>query len=445
MKQVIRNARIVNEGQIQEGDVLLNGDRIERIGAQIEAPEATEIDAQGQYLMPGIIDDQVHFRQPGLTHKADIRSESRAAAAGGVTSFMDMPNVKPASLTVDLLEERYAIASKDAAVNYSFYMGASNDNLEHVVQADPKNVCGIKIFMGSSTGNMLVDEEAVLDGLFARAQMIIATHCEDEARVRERSEMYRQKYGEEVPMSCHPEIRDELACLLSSQKAIALANKHNARLHILHISTSDELPLFEAGPLQNKSITSEACVHHLWFDASGYETHGSGIKCNPAIKDARHKPLIRQALLDDRIDVIATDHAPHTLEEKSGTYFKAPSGLPLVQHSLQVMLGIRAEDPRFDMPFIARKMSHAVADLFDIKERGYIREGYYADLILVDEKPRTIERKDVLYKCGWSPLEGSTFPGGVTRTFVNGQTVFTESDGVLNLDSSPAMRLSFDR
>lgn len=246
-------------------------------------------------------------------------------------------------------------------------------------------------------------------------------------------------------MSCHPEIRDELACLLSSQKAIALANKHNARLHILHISTSDELPLFEARPLQNKNITSEACVHHLWFDASDYEAHGSGIKCNPAIKDVRHKPLIRQALLDDRIDVIATDHAPHTLKEKAGTYFKAPSGLPLVQHSLQLMLGIRAEDPRFDMPFIARKMSHAVAELFDIKERGYIREGYYADLILVDEKHRTIAREDVLYKCGWSPLEGSTFPGGVTRTFVNGQTVYTESEGVLNIDSSPAMRLSFDR
>lgn len=432
MRTVIRNARIVNEGRITEGDILINDDRIDQIGAQLSAPEAREIDASGCFLMPGIIDDQVHFREPGLTHKACIATESAAAAAGGVTSFMDMPNVKPPSLTQALLEERYALAARYAAVNYSFYMGVSNDNGEEVLRTDPKTVCGTKIFMGSSTGSMLVDNEQTLERIFAGSATLIALHCEDEKRIRERSEHFRQRYGEEVPFAEHPNIRDEMACLLSSQYAVNLARKHNTRLHVLHISTAEELALFEPGPLAGKRITAEACVHHLFFDASDYAALGSKIKCNPAIKDARHKPLLRAALVEGRLDVIATDHAPHTLEEKAGTYFNAPAGLPLVQHSLNIMLAI-AEQEGWDLPFLAHKMSHAVADCFHIRERGYLREGYFADFFLLDPDVEwTVNKEQLLYRCGWSPLEGRQFRGQVRQTWVNGTQVWDSSAGLLH-------------
>jgi dihydroorotase len=442
MRTVIRNARIVNEDTVTEADLLIAGDRIERIGPGIEAPGANEVDAAGRYLLPGIIDDQVHFREPGLTHKACIATESRAAVAGGTTSFMDMPNVKPPSLTRELLEARYAIAAGDSPANYSFYMGVSNDNVEEVLRTDPRNVCGIKIFMGSSTGNMLVDDESVLGRVFGGAPCLIAVHCEDEARIRARSALYRQRYGEEVPFRCHPEIRDEEACWLSSSKAARLAREKGARLHILHLTTAEELELFEPGPVDGKRITAEACVHHLWFDASAYGEYGSAIKCNPAIKDARHKAAVRQALVDGRIDVIATDHAPHTPEEKAGTYFHAPAGLPMVQHSFHIAVDVAAEEG-WELPFLARKMSHAVADCFDIAERGYLREGYFADLFLYDpERPWTVSRDNILHRCGWSPWEGHTFRGTVTDTWVNGTRVWHE--GALT-GERPGRRLAFAR
>ncbi len=424
MRTVIRNARIVNEGSIREADLLINGDRIERIGPSLEAPGAGEIDAAGRYLMPGIIDDQVHFREPGLTHKACIATESAAAAAGGVTSFMDMPNVKPPSLTQELLEDRYAIASRDSVVNYSFYMGVSNDNLEEVLRTDTTRVCGIKIFMGSSTGNLLVDSEAALSNVFSQSPSLIAVHCEDEQRIRVRSAMYRERYGEALPPRFHAEIRDEMACWLSSSHAVGLAKKFGTRLHVLHISTAEELALFEPGPVAGKKITAEACVHFLYFDASDYERLGSGIKCNPSIKDARHKPELWKGLAEDRLDVIATDHAPHTAEEKTAKYFLSPAGLPLIQHGLNIMLDLR-EKTGWDLPFIARKMSHAVADCFRIRERGYLREGYHADLFLLDDQAEwTVSKENILYRGGWTPLEGKSFQGRVTDTWVNGTRVW---------------------
>ncbi len=441
MKTVFHNARIVNEGKILEGDLLVSGDRIERIGPSLNAPGAREVDVRGRYLMPGIIDDQVHFREPGLTHKACIATESAAAAAGGTTSFMDMPNVKPPSLTQELLAGRYAIAAKDSVVNYSFYMGVSNENLEGVLRTNPSDVCGVKIFMGSSTGNMLVDDEQVLRGVFSQSPMLIALHCEDEQRIRVRSALYREQYGEAVPMKFHPIIRDELACWLSSHKAVGLAKEYGTRLHVLHISTEEELALFEPGPIAGKKITAEACVHHLYFDAGSYEELGSKIKCNPAIKDAHHRAALWQGLLDDRLDVIATDHAPHTMEEKAGTYFNAPAGLPLVQHSANIMLELR-QTAGWDLPFMARKMSHAVADCFRIRERGYLREGYYADFYLLDEDAEwTVSKENILFRCGWSPLENHRFKGQVQQTWVNGQQVWDSEKGIL---SSAGKRLLFN-
>ncbi len=432
MRTVIRNAQIVNEGSIQQADLLICDDRIERIGPSMEAREAREIDAKGAYLLPGIIDDQVHFREPGLTHKACIATESAAAAAGGVTSFMDMPNVKPPSLSRELLEERYNIASRDSAVNYSFYMGVSNDNIDEVLAIDPHKICGVKIFMGSSTGNMLVDSAVTLDKIFADAPTLIAVHCEDENRIKERTEHYRTRFGQDIPVRCHPEIRDEEACMLSSSRAVALARKHGTRLHVLHISTWEELGLFDSGPIQGKRITAEACVHHLYFDSSDYAQLGSRIKCNPAIKSARHRNALRQGLLDDQLDVVATDHAPHTLEEKSGNYFQAPSGLPLVQHSFSMMVQMGRESG-WELPFIAQKMSHAVADCFHIRERGYLREGYFADFFLWDEDAQSVvEPGKLLYRCGWSPLEGRCLPGAILGTWVNGSQVWDRNEGLIN-------------
>lgn len=422
----------MNEGRIMSGDVLLRSGRIERMGGVINTTaNVREIDATGLYLMPGIIDDQVHFREPGLTHKADLYTEPRACVAGGVTAFMDMPNVNPPSLTQDLLAERFAIAAQKSVANYSFYMGVSNDNADEVLRTDHASVCGIKIFMGSSTGNMLVDDAEVLERIFANAPTLIATHCEDEGTIIHNLEKARAEYGEDIPVHMHPVIRDEQACYLSSSFAVELARKHNTRLHVLHISTADELALFSNKmPLSEKRITSEACVHHLYFDADDYATLGARIKWNPAVKDKRHKPQILQAVLDDVIDVIATDHAPHTLEEKANKYVKCPGGAPMVQHSLQVMLSFYFNGT-MSLEKIAQKMSHDVATCFRIRERGFIREGYHADLYLLDlNQSLTIAPENILAKCGWSPLEGRTMRGLVTHTFVNGQVAW--EDGKVN-------------
>ena len=444
MKSVlIKNASIVNEGKIVAGDVLITGERIEKSGTSISHPSAVVIEAAGKYLFPGVIDDQVHFREPGLTHKGDIHSESRAAVAGGVTTFMEMPNTVPNTLTQMLLEDKYKIAAGKSLANYSFFMGASNDNMEEVLRTNPKKVCGVKIFMGSSTGNMLVDNESTLENIFSKSPMLIAVHCEDEATIRKNMEKFRQDYGEEVPMQYHPLIRSEEACYRSSSLAVSLARKYNTRLHILHISTAKELGLFSnAMSLKEKRITAEACIHHLWFDDSDYAKLGSKIKWNPAIKTHKDKDAILQAVLNDVIDVIATDHAPHTLEEKNQSYFKAPSGGPLVQHSLVAMLELYHRK-KISLEKIALKMSHAVADCFRIAERGYIREGYFADLVLVDlAAPWTVSKSNLLYKCGWSPFEGTTFASKVTHTFVSGHLAYAQ--GKLD-ESINGQRILFDR
>lgn len=423
---LIANARLVNEGQIIESDVFIRSGRIERIGKDLQHLPADEIiDAAGQYLLPGVIDDQVHFREPGLTHKATIRSESRAAVAGGVTSFMEMPNTVPNALTQELLEEKYRIAARTSLANYSFFMGASNNNLEELLKTDPKTVCGIKVFMGSSTGNMLVDNERTLGAIFRESPMLIATHCEDEKTIRDRTEVYRQRYGDDAPARIHPEIRNEAACLQSSSMAVGLAKQFGTRLHVLHISTADELQLFDnQTELKQKRITAEACVHHLWFTADDYETLGNQIKCNPAIKDKRHRDALWQGLLDNRLDIIATDHAPHTWEEKSQGYWQSPSGLPLVQHALPMMLEAH-RNGQLTMEKLVEKMCHAPADCFRITERGYLREGYRADLVLVDMNRGSAVAKDtILYQCGWSPLEGKTFRSSVTHTIVSGHLAY---------------------
>ena len=442
-KTLIRNACIVNEGRIHEGDVLIENGRIEQIGGQITAETAQSFDAMGKFLMPGIIDDQVHFREPGLTHKADIQSESRAAVVGGVTSFMEMPNVKPPTLTQTLLEKKYETGAMNSLANYSFFMGVSNDNMEEAIKTDPERVCGLKIFMGSSTGNMLVDKREILDGVFEESPLLIAVHCEDEHTIRENTEKYIEKYGEDIPFAAHPLIRNEEACYLSSSFAIDLAKKHGTRLHILHISTEEELQLFRNDiPLTEKQITSEVCVHHLYFDSAQYPELGSRIKCNPAIKEPRHKEALLKGLLDDRLDIVATDHAPHTLGEKSVKYLKAPSGLPLVQDSLMIMLDFYHKG-QISMEKIVEKMCHAPAQCFKVRERGYIREGYWADLVLVDpDYDWKITRERIRYKCGWSPLEGMHFKGRPTHTFVNGNLVY--EDGILR-ESAKGMRLLFDR
>lgn len=424
---LIRNARLVNRGTIREADLLVKDGRIAQIAASITGNADIEIDAKGRYLLPGIIDDQVHFREPGLTHKANIATESRAAVAGGVTSFMEMPNVNPPSVTQELLEEKYQIAARTSLANYSFYMGTTNDNLEEVLRTDPRNVCGIKIFMGSSTGNMLVDSPSTLERVFADAPTIIATHCEDEKTVRENLERYKALHGDTMTAAFHPLIRDERACYLSSSMAIELAKRHGTRLHILHISTKDELALFRNDiPLKDKKITAEVCVHHLHFSDHDYTRLGNQIKCNPAIKSSENRDALFPALLDDRLDVIATDHAPHTWEEKSQPYLQAPAGLPLIQHTLNVMLDFYHAG-RISLEKIVEKMCHAPATLFRIEERGFLDEGYWADMVLVDlDQEWTVQPENILYKCGWSPFAGHTFRGQVQSTIVSGHLVWHE-------------------
>lgn len=441
---LIKEANIVNEGTTSTADVLIKDDRIYKIGPNLQVAEKhIEIDAGGKYLLPGVIDDQVHFREPGLTHKANIYTESRAAVAGGVTSFMEMPNVNPQTVTQELLREKYELGAGKSLANYSFYMGATNDNLEEVLKTNPKDVCGIKIFMGSSTGNMLVDNQETLENIFRNAPILIATHCEDEATIRKNSAKYESEYGDAIPFRFHPVIRSEEACFLSSSKAVELATKNDTRLHILHISTGKETQLFSNDiPLGQKRITSEACIHHLWFCDEDYDSKGAFIKWNPAVKTAQDRSKIWDALLGNSIDVIATDHAPHTLEEKQNPYTKAPSGGPLIQHSLVAMLDFYHQG-KISLERIVEKMSHAVATCFEVSERGFVREGYFADLVLVDlEKPWTVSKDNILAKCGWSPFEGHQFHSSVEKTWVSGHLAY--SDGNLN-DTKLGQRLSFDR
>jgi dihydroorotase len=440
---LIKGATIVNENQIHVSDVLIKDGRIEKIAKNIDFTGATEINAEGLHLLPGLIDDQVHFREPGLTHKGDIFSESMAAVAGGITSYMEMPNTVPNTLTQELLAEKYAIASEMSLANYSFFMGASNNNLDEVLKTDPEEVCGIKVFMGSSTGNMLVDNEKVLENIFKQAPMLIATHCEDEATIQKNLAQFKAEYGEELTIEMHPKIRSAAACYISSSFAVELAKRHNTRLHILHISTAKEIGLFDnTTPLENKRITAEACVHHLWFDDRDYATKGNWIKWNPAIKSETDKKGILQGVLDNHIDVIATDHAPHTTAEKEQAYAKAPSGGPLVQHALPALLEMYHQK-KISLEQIVQKTAHNVATCFNIDKRGYIREGYWADLVLVNlNDPFTVTRANVLYKCGWSPFEGQTFQSEVTHTIVSGNLAYQKGRFTTN---ETGKRLQFNR
>ncbi|WP_309640908.1 dihydroorotase [Flavobacterium sp.] len=428
MKRIlIKNAKIVNEGQVFEGDVLIEDEYIVDIAESISAKSTntTIIDAEGNFLIPGMIDDQVHFREPGLTNKGDIASESRAAIAGGITSFIEQPNTIPNAVTQKILEEKYQIAAQNSYANYSFMMGATNDNLEEVLKTNPKNVAGIKIFLGSSTGNMLVDNEAVLEKIFASTPMLIAVHCEDEQTIKNNLEEYIAEYGDDVPVTAHHLIRSEEACYLSSSKAIALAKKTGARLHVFHLSTAKEMALFTNKiPLQDKKITAEVCIHHLWFTNEDYAAKGNFIKWNPAVKTANDRAALWEALLDDRIDVIATDHAPHTLEEKKQSYLKAPSGGPLVQHALVAMFEAYHQG-KIAIEKIVEKTAHNPAIVFKIEKRGFIKKGYYADLVIINAGlPWSVKKENILYKCGWSPFEGFTFTSRITHTFVNGQLVY---------------------
>jgi dihydroorotase len=442
---LIKNAKIVNEGQVFEGDVLIEDDYIVDIAESISAKSATTtiIDAEGNYLLPGMIDDQVHFREPGLTHKGDIASESKAAIAGGITSFIEQPNTIPNAVTQEILEEKYQIAAQNSYANYSFMMGATNDNLEEVLKTNPKNVAGIKIFLGSSTGNMLVDNEVVLEKIFASTPLLIAVHCEDEQTIKSNLETYIAKYGDDVPVTAHHLIRSEEACYLSSSKAVALAKKTGARLHIFHLSTAKEMELFTNKiPLQDKKITAEVCIHHLWFTNDDYATKGNFIKWNPAVKTAQDRAALWEALLDDRIDVIATDHAPHTLEEKQQSYLKAPSGGPLVQHAL-VALFEAYHQGKISIEKIVEKAAHNPALVFKIEKRGFIKVGYYADLVIVNAGlPWQVKKENILYKCGWSPFDGFTFTSRITHTFVNGQLVY---HNFKIKDIRAGKRLLFDR
>ncbi|HYG39278.1 MAG TPA: dihydroorotase [Cytophagales bacterium] len=441
---LITNANIVNDGKQFISDVFIKAGKIEKIDSNLSGQNAAiVIDAKGKHLIPGIIDDQVHFREPGLTHKANIYSEAKAAVAGGVTSFMEMPNTVPNALTQKLLEDKYAIASQTALANYSFYMGASNDNLEEVLKTDKSKVCGVKIFMGSSTGNMLVDSSEVLERLFKNVDVLIATHCEDEMTIRNNVQRYKEMYGDDVLTEVHAEIRNEEACFKSSSFAVDLAKKYKTRLHILHITTAEELSLFDnKTPLKEKLITAEVCVHHLWFDKSDYRSLGTKIKCNPSIKESRHKKALLRGLLNNSLDIIATDHAPHTLEEKNQNYWNAPSGLPLVQHPLLMMLEFY-KNGEITLEKIVEKMCHAPADCFNVAERGFIKEGYWADLVLLDlNKNYTVQKENIFYKCGWSPLEGHTFGSSITHTLVNGNIVF--QNGIFD-ESNKGQRLLFDR
>ncbi|WP_260293263.1 dihydroorotase [Sedimenticola hydrogenitrophicus] len=440
---LIKNASMVNDGRILEGDLLIRNGRIEQISPEISASAQTRVlDAEGRTLIPGMIDDQVHFREPGATHKGDMHSESRAAVAGGITSFMDMPNTNPQTTTRRALEEKYVLAADRALANHAFYLGATNDNLDELVALDPKQACGIKVFMGASTGNMLVNSEQALESIFRDAPILIATHCEDTPTIQHLEESYREKYGEDVPMECHPQIRSAEACYLSSSMAVELAKKHDTRLHVLHLTTARELELFQPGPPDGKRITAEACVHHLYFDDRDYARKGSFIKCNPAVKTRADRDALRKALADGRIDVVATDHAPHTLDEKLESYFKSPAGLPLVQWALPMMFELY-HDRLITLEQLVEKTSHAPARLFNVSQRGYLREGYWADLALVDlNDPTRVERRDVLYKCGWSPMEGERLRSRIVATFVNGQIAY--HNGRVN-DAVRGQRLEFDR
>jgi dihydroorotase len=442
MRILIKSACVVNEGTSEVKDVLIVDDRIAKVAPSIEDSHAIEINAEGLLLIPGAIDDQVHFREPGLTHKATIHTESIAAAAGGVTSFMEMPNTNPQTTTQQELENKYAIGAKDAVVNYSFFMGATNTNIEDVLATDASKVCGVKVFMGSSTGNMLVDNETALNTLFSQCPMLIATHCEDEATIRANTEAAIKQFGEDIPIEQHPIIRSAEACYKSSSMAVALAKKHNTRLHILHISTAKELSLFSNKlPLGDKRITAEACVHHLWFSDEDYKELGTKIKWNPAVKSKTDRAAILNAVITDVIDVMATDHAPHTKDEKSNSYLKAPSGGPLIQHYLPALFDL-CQDTDLTVEHLVKKTSHDVARCFNIKERGFIREGYYADLVLVDPKtPYKVTQSNILYKCGWSPFEDHTFSHTIHTTFVNGKIVY--SDGTVDTGHR-GMRLGFE-
>lgn len=440
---LIKAATIVNEGHQYVADLLIKNGHIARIDSSIDTHADNEINAEGLHLLPGCIDDQVHFREPGLTYKGDIYTESRAAVVGGITSFMEMPNTVPNTLTRELLEQKYEVASRNSVANYSFYMGASNDNLDEVLRTDTANVCGIKVFMGSSTGNMLVDNPTTLEKLFAEAPMLIATHCEDEATIKSNLEHFKQLLGENIPPKLHPKIRSAEACYLSSSMAVELAKKHNTRLHILHISTERETHLFDNDiPLEQKRITAEACIHHLWFSDADYETKGNLIKWNPAVKTADDRDGILAALLSGRIDVIATDHAPHTIEEKAQPYLQAPSGGPLVQHALPAMLEVY-HDGKITLEQIVQLMAHNVATCFQVKKRGFVREGYWADLALVDlNRSWQVDKENIRYKCGWSPFEGQTFQSSVVGTIVSGNLVYTNGQLV---EAGAGQRMSFIR
>lgn len=441
---LIKNAQIVNEGEIFNGDILIEGQYIKEINTSISAKtsDVQLIDAEGQFVLPGVIDDQVHFREPGLTHKATIETESRAAIAGGITSFIEMPNTNPQTTTIEKLEEKFTIASKTSAANYSFMFGGTNDNLEEILKVDPKKVAALKLFLGSSTGNMLVDNPEVLEKIFSKTDLLIAVHCEDEDTIKANFETFLDTYGEDIPMQYHPEIRSAY-CYLSSSKAIELAKKTGARLHVFHLSTGKETNLFSNKiPLKDKKITAEVCVHHLWFTDKDYDTKGSLIKWNPAVKTQTDNDKLWEALLDDRIDVIATDHAPHTLEEKNNVYTKAPSGGPLVQHALTAMLEMHHKG-KISIEKIVEKMCHNPAILFQIEKRGFIKEGYFADLVFVDlNNPWTVKKDNILYKCEWSPFDGTTFRSRVTHTFVNGSLAYKNFKFY---DLTAAKRLTFNR
>ena len=443
----LRNALVVNEGKKQLLNILINGDTISAI--QPSSPYRNEdsietVDLKGKLLIPGVIDDQVHLREPGLTHKETIHGGSLAAAAGGVTSFMEMPNTKPPTTNLDELHKKFEIASKDSLVNYSFYFGATNDNSELIGGLDPKTVCGIKVFMGSSTGNMLVDNAKTLSAIFAEAPMLVATHCEEESIIQNNLKSFRAKYGEDIPFKYHPLIRSHEACIRSTDKAVALANRYNTRLHVLHLSTAEELALFTTGKLGEKKITAEVCVHHLWFNDTNYDALGAKIKWNPAIKTEADRIALLRGLIDGKLDVVATDHAPHSLEEKNQKYFQSPSGGPLLQHSLVAMLEL-AKQGYFTVEQVVEKMCHNPAIAFHIEKRGFIREGYFADLVVVDlDSPWSVSTNNLAYQCGWSPFEGTTFGSKVTHTFVNGKLVY-QNGAYSHLENTPAMALTFNR
>jgi len=443
MKYLIKNGSIINEGKIEQKDILINDNLIVKIDKDISDEQATIIDASGKYIIPGIIDDQVHFREPGLTHKANIYTESKAAIAGGVTSFMEQPNTNPGALTQELLEQKYKIASQSSLANYTFFMGTSNENYDEVMRTNPKNVGALKIFMGSSTGNMLVDDEHILNKIFANTPLVVVTHCEDEQTIKNNIALYKEKFGENIPMNYHPIIRNDEVCYISSNLAINIAKRHNTRLHIFHISTEKELALFDNTiPLKDKKITSEVCVHHLYFDETDYAKYGSQIKCNPAIKYKKDKDALLQGLLDDKLDVIATDHAPHTWQEKQQPYFSAPSGVPLVQHTMNVMLEFYHQG-KISLEKIVEKMCHAPAICFQVEKRGFLKEGFYADIAIMDiHEAWKVTKENILYKCNWSPFEEHTFTGNITHTFVNGHLAY--NNGIFD-ESKKGERLLFNR